>query len=89
MCHHESGASPPRCNCLNMHLPGVLDLGGPSVPGHGPFFSYICDLPILGLKSQVLENKGPCNGTEGPPRSRTPGKCKFKQLHFGEAPDSW
>jgi len=54
MCHHESGASPPRCNCLNMHLPGVLDLGGPSVPGHGPLFSYTCDVPFLGLKSQVF-----------------------------------
>jgi len=47
MCDHDGefnlldsdrgGETPPRCKCLMYMLPWVLYLGGPSVPGLGPF----------------------------------------------------
>ena len=37
------GGNPPRdVNVLMYMLPWVLDLGGPSVPGRGPFVTNIC-----------------------------------------------
>jgi len=52
MCDHDvelnlldsdRGGEPPRdVNVLMYMLPWVLDLGGPSVPGRGPFVTNIC-----------------------------------------------
>jgi len=52
MCDHDvelnlldsdRGGEPPRdVNVLMYILPWVLDLGGPSVPGRGPFVTNIC-----------------------------------------------
>jgi len=71
------------CNHKLCFSPYFCRVGGRAKDGN------TCDLSPKNGTSQVLENKGPCPGTEGPPRSRTPGKCIFKQLHLGEAPDSW
>lgn len=39
----DRGGEPPRdVNVLMYMLPWVLDLGGPSVPGRGPFVTNIC-----------------------------------------------